>query len=96
MDVKKAETVKCEGCGEEIFFVTPVNGKRVPINRKRVPVYFKLEDDERHPPDSWIKKTAYLSHFVTCPKRDQFSKKKVSKKEDRRSMLPQGERHERS
>jgi hypothetical protein len=76
MKIRDLNIVKCSGCGKEIVFIVPINGKKVPIDIKRVPVYFKIpeEDTPERPAGEWEKRSGHLSHFITCPKREQFSK----------------------
>jgi hypothetical protein len=56
---------KCKGCGAPIFFE-----QNVPWYARAVPVL------EVGPNGEWIKGTAYVSHFINCPKADSFSKTK--------------------
>jgi len=54
--------VKCKGCGAPIFFEqgTPWYAKAVPVL-------------EVGPNGEYVKDTAYVSHFINCPKASQFS-----------------------
>jgi hypothetical protein len=71
----------CRGCGKEIVWGTTEDGKKIPLD-PRAPVYSlgprKIGDNPafgERDGDQVVKRTslAMVSHFVTCPKRDQFS-----------------------
>lgn len=56
-------TTKTCKCGAEMFF-----WQGTPWNYKRSPTLQRLEDQP-------VKNRAFVSHFVTCPYREEFSKK---------------------
>ena len=63
----------CEGCGRKIEWATDPDGKKIPLDAI-APCY------DVTIPDSGIvtckrNKLAMVSHFVTCPKRDDFRRK---------------------
>jgi hypothetical protein len=61
--------VKCKGCGADIFFE-----QGVPWYAKKVPVLIGVPNISGV--DDQIKTSAYVSHFVNCPKANEFSKGK--------------------
>ena len=71
----------CNGCGAELFFVKNENGKAEPFDRKPRRVLALAVDavpDLLHitRKEKWVIATAHYNHFVTCPKADQFRKRR--------------------
>lgn len=64
MDIRK-----CRLCGAEIYFVRDIKGDIHPLDAK-APVY-RIDVDLT---GSWIagRSDGYVSHFTTCPKKDEF------------------------
>jgi hypothetical protein len=60
---------KCAGCGAEIKWVKTKAGKRMPVNVELKTIV--TEDGEVV--------RGYESHFATCPKADDFRKRKPRK-----------------
>lgn len=65
---------KCKGCGKEIVWVE-VNGKPVPLDT-RPAVYQYYEHDGKLKGVRVPREQYAVSHFVTCPKADQFRRQK--------------------
>lgn len=71
---------KCRGCGKSIIWATTDGGKRIPLDARNVPVY-RIAVDSRGvyavgsdgAPLVERVHDVYLSHFITCPNREQFS-----------------------
>lgn len=64
-----SDPATCKGCGAKVIFGVDGEGTNVIIDARRHPIYVQNLDDV------WIRaESARISHFVTCPKRDQFSK----------------------
>lgn len=77
---------KCKGCGAEIIWARNENNKMVPLDAK-APVYVLTIRESRSlgPADVYCspigearcqrteKGRAFVSHFVTCPKANEFS-----------------------
>ena len=64
---------KCKGCGATIIWGLSEDGKKIPLDPK--PAVYRITN-----PEAWTTlverdKLAMVSHFITCPKRDQFSGK---------------------
>jgi KaiC/GvpD/RAD55 family RecA-like ATPase len=53
---------KCRGCGAEIRFITTDKARQMPVDAKRVTV---VTEDGRT-------MTAYMPHWATCTKADDF------------------------
>ena len=72
----------CRGCGEQIYWVETVAGKKMPLNIKPQK-YVKVE--ARGFVDVGIVQEGFISHFATCPKADAYRKrKKLAKGNDGR------------
>jgi hypothetical protein len=79
----RVNTTTCKGCGAKIIWTcTEKNSRAMPVDAEpRAGGNIRLVDDghniisivEAPKPDSVA---YYVSHFVTCPKRDQFRKAK--------------------
>ncbi len=68
---KAGERRTCKGCSQPIMFILDDKGVLQPLDLA-APVFvvqMDMTNDERA-----IRTSAYVSHFSTCPKRDQFSK----------------------
>ncbi len=67
---------KCRGCGRRILWVVTSSGVRHPLDA--VAPVFQLQRRKLANGDEFVEwaraPDAYVSHFVTCPKRDQFRK----------------------
>ena len=61
---------KCKGCGAVIVFIKLQSGKLTPIDAKQKSFYYNPKNDE------WVLLKGHELHFATCPKADQFRKKK--------------------
>lgn len=79
-------TTLCKGCGAKIIWTcTEKKGRAMPVDAEpRVGGNIRLIDDGRNivsiiemPAANQPHATYYVSHFVTCPKRDQFRKAKA-------------------
>lgn len=71
---------KCKGCHKEIVWGKTIDGKFIPLDPK-APVY-EMDCDERTDPNIPQKEdsipinrthSAYVTHFATCPKANDFS-----------------------
>lgn len=65
---------KCKGCGAEIIWAKNENNKMIPLDAK-APVYvLTIEENIR---DANCQRSrnprAYVTHFATCPKANEFS-----------------------
>lgn len=74
------ETTNCRGCGRKVIFAVDENGTRQILDAVS-PCYVIDEHvpHESQPPTQNAarcvrSRTAYVSHFITCPERAQFSK----------------------
>jgi len=68
---------KCKGCGKTIVWGMTEAGKKIPLDPKP-PVYRVL--DENPEPNAYMENVkraqrCYVSHFATCPKANEFSRK---------------------
>lgn len=61
----------CRSCGGKIIWHETIGGKRIPLNYRRVKSYIILEN-----PQSTTEQLGYISHFITCPDANTWSKKK--------------------
>jgi hypothetical protein len=63
----------CKGCGKPIRFAKNLAGKYIPLD-ERAPVYeiVKVLGEER----AQLTERAFVTHFATCAKANDFSKKK--------------------
>ena len=69
------KTTPCRGCGKPIVFASLSDGKLVPLD-PRPPVYSVVEYGEDETPVRVTRDLkAMVSHFVTCPKANEFSKR---------------------
>ena len=63
----------CKGCNAPITWSTTAAGKAVPLNdppEKRYIMFMEYDGTE------YVKQVeTWVSHFVTCPKADEFRKK---------------------
>jgi hypothetical protein len=59
-----SEAGTCRGCNAPIYWVVTAAGKRAPLDRAVTVVI----------DDAGASHAGHLSHFVTCPARDQFRK----------------------
>lgn len=64
---------ECRGCGAPIIWGVDEKGQRHPLDAK-APCYLAVQDVR----GVHVKRLreAFVSHFVTCPKRDEFRKPK--------------------
>jgi hypothetical protein len=67
---ERFKTTECKGCGKPIVWGRDRDGKAIPLD-PRPPVYLAVEDVRGCQVNRL--REAMVSHFVTCPKRDQFS-----------------------
>lgn len=67
---------KCRGCGRKILWVVTSSGVRHPLDA--IAPVFQLQRRTLANGEEFVEwaraADAYVSHFVTCPKREQFSK----------------------
>lgn len=74
-------TVKpCKGCGKPMVWATKEDGVWIPLDPVS-PVYTAviIEDFQgRTHPKAIRNMLSFVSHFVTCPKREEFSGKKAA------------------
>lgn len=65
---------KCKGCGAEIIWAKNENGKMIPLDAK-APVYALIIGQNIR--DARCEKShsprAYVTHFATCSKANEFS-----------------------
>ena len=70
----------CRGCGATIVWAEDGAGKKHPLD-PRPPIYIRVREDAGG--DLIVRRAvegeAMVSHFVTCPKRDEFSASKHRK-----------------
>lgn len=75
------KVVPCRGCGAPIFFE-----QGMPWFAKRVPILVEIDYQTLQPAAAsgpqYQKTTGYVSHFVNCPKAEQFSGAKREEKRD--------------
>lgn len=64
----------CKGCGKEIIWGVTADGKRIPLD-KTAPVYVQDHSFESADGEPVVRRpgTAWVSHFATCPKANDFS-----------------------
>jgi hypothetical protein len=66
----------CEGCGADIIWIKDQKGTRVPLTKRRVRAY--MVDGAAHPfymeNSNGEPVLIHVSHFITCPDADKFSK----------------------
>ena len=67
----------CRGCGEQIYWVETVAGKKMPLNIKP---HMYVNGEPRGFVEIGIVQEGFISHFATCPKADAFRRKKKSAK----------------
>lgn len=74
---EERKIVKCKGCGADIFFEqgVPWFAKKVPVLRQQ-PVSVHHQEGAKLEFIN-VKESAYVSHFINCPKASQFSGSKV-------------------
>lgn len=66
----------CRGCGRKVIFARDSNGKVQCLDAVS-PVYLVEFAQAHGEPDTCTRATtAFVSHFVTCPQREQFRKPK--------------------
>ena len=75
------KTSKCRGCGAGIIWTQTREGRRMPVDAKGLDGFYLVHNEETTDggtvevdPPSAIFRTVHLSHFVTCPKADDFRK----------------------
>ena len=69
--------VKCKGCGAEIIWAKNENDKLIPLDAK-APVYvLTMREDTTMTGTARCQRAekgrAFVSHFATCPKANEFS-----------------------
>ena len=80
----------CSSCGRAIVWAISPNGARLPLDARPMTVYaldaatdppkaVKVLDVATDGPPVELPAPLYISHFVTCPDRDKFSRSKSSK-----------------
>ncbi len=69
------KTVPCKGCGRKIIWAA-VGTQMIPLDAS-APVYSSAHRHGRYGCQEFERdNAAFVSHFVTCPQRDLFSKGK--------------------
>ena len=71
---KSHEVKKCKGCNAEIIWAITAKGKPTPLDAKPIRVAL-LADVEGGDPRIEDGVSGYVSHWGTCPARDEFKKK---------------------
>jgi len=68
---------RCKYCGRKMAHAIDENGKRQVLDLV-APVYEIDEEDEANPTANVCRRNrrAFVSHFVTCPKRDEARPKR--------------------
>jgi len=61
----------CRGCGKTIKWATTKEGKWIPLDPQ--PPVFRMERDFDGTLIARLDRDAFVSHFSTCPKANQFS-----------------------
>lgn len=81
----KPSKCKGENCGKMIWWGQDETGKHIPLD-PTPPIYHVVRQDaggklkiRLAEMDEDGRRSAMVSHYVTCPDRDQFSKKKGSR-----------------
>ena len=67
----------CKGCGRKILWARTDDGRAIPLDAV-APVYEVATVESAERGDTLVARRAtdsFVSHFVTCPNRQQFSKK---------------------
>ena len=74
-DVGGSLQVPCKACNTPIVFaISDETGKTIPLDVSNYPTYMLVI----HNGVATAKRSpAYISHFVTCPHREEFGKKKT-------------------
>ena len=70
-------TTTCQSCGAEIVWAVTMGGKPTPCDAKtvKVQVWTGRIVETVHGPSQQVEvKTAYVSHFASCPQRDKWRK----------------------
>lgn len=86
-------TATCRGCGRKILWARTEDGKAIPLDAV-APVYEAHEAESAERGDTLIARratTSYVSHFVTCPKRDEFRKAKTTTADQEAKRLQRGD-----
>jgi hypothetical protein len=76
--MENLKTSPCRGCGKPIVWGTTPEGKKIPLD-PRPPVYELVQShpgNQRNPDPVNARRIidAFVSHFATCPKANDFSK----------------------
>ena len=69
------EARPCKGCGKKLYFVRDVDGKLHPLDAS-APVYSVRRDLSGAPIAVRVGRIAFVTHFATCAKADDFSASK--------------------
>lgn len=75
----KEQYALCKGCGKKIMFVTTVDGATIPLD-------LKVQTWDYAGPGIYGRSTAFVSHFIVCPRANDFSGK--NKKPTKQTELP--------
>ena len=68
---------KCRGCGAEIRWIKTEANKAMPVDANPRNFYVeRIDSADGISRQTWKMMSGYESHFATCPKADQFRKKK--------------------
>lgn len=76
----------CKGCGKRILWGIDEDGTTIPLDMTP-PVYVPRGGEFREGMVVVDRHTrAYVSHFATCPQREQFSRKKTPRSQQEDSI----------
>lgn len=65
----------CKGCGKPIVFAKTHEGKTIPLEKMTHTYELDWNNDDRNFVAHKMTREIYQSHFITCPKREQFSRR---------------------
>jgi len=66
----------CKGCGKTIIWGQTPDGKKIPLDPV-APTYTIMGPGPDGNPVAIRASSTYVSHFATCPKANEFSRKKA-------------------
>jgi hypothetical protein len=69
---RKLPLARCRGCNASICWGEAADGTRIPLEPRRASAFRILDQAASHVAVERVE-DVYISHFLTCPKRDQFS-----------------------
>lgn len=68
----KLPLARCKGCNAPICWGESADGTRIPLEPRRAAAFRILDQASSHVAVEKVE-DVYVSHFLTCPKRQQFS-----------------------